>query len=89
MQLQLAAPQHSIVVRAVARTDGKTGVEMEALTAVAVAALTVHDMCKAAAQDIVIGAIQLDYKAGGKSGRYVRAGLGRHELLPSLKSVPP
>lgn len=51
---------------------GRTGVEMEALTAVSVAALTVYDMCKAVSKDIVISDIQLDSKRGGKSGDYNR-----------------
>ncbi len=53
-------------------TVGKTGVEMEALTAVAVSALTVYDMCKALSHDIVIQDIRLERKTGGKSGEYVR-----------------
>jgi cyclic pyranopterin phosphate synthase len=49
------------------RLDGKTGVEMEALTAVAIAGLTVYDMCKAVDKTMVIGDVQLIYKKGGKS----------------------
>jgi cyclic pyranopterin phosphate synthase len=52
----------------VVRTTAKTGVEMEALTAVSVAALTVYDMAKAAQQDMRIGDIRLVRKRGGKSG---------------------
>jgi cyclic pyranopterin monophosphate synthase len=55
-----------------ARTSGQTGVEMEALTAVAVAALTVYDMCKAVDKDMVISDICLLEKRGGKSGVYIR-----------------
>ena len=51
----------------------KTGVEMEALTAVSVAALTLYDMCKSADKGITIGPIQLESKTGGKSGTYRRA----------------
>ncbi len=54
------------------RTAGQTGVEMEALTAVAAAALTVYDMVKAVDKSMVIGAIQLEEKSGGRSGHYVR-----------------
>jgi cyclic pyranopterin phosphate synthase len=54
------------------RTTAQTGVEMEALTAVAVAALTVYDMVKAVDKAMVIGDIRLEYKAGGKSGIYRR-----------------
>jgi cyclic pyranopterin monophosphate synthase len=52
--------------------DGKTGVEMEALTAATIAALTVYDMCKAADKDMVIGDIRVLRKSGGKSGDYQR-----------------
>ena len=55
-----------------ARTSAQTGVEMEALTAVAVAALTIYDMVKAVDKDMVIGEICLVEKTGGKSGHYVR-----------------
>ena len=51
---------------------GKTGVEMEALTAVTIAALTVYDMCKAIDKDIVISDVKLIEKSGGKSGIYRR-----------------
>lgn len=56
------------------KTAGPTGVEMEAMTAVAVAALTVYDMCKAADREMVIGEIRLVAKSGGKSGRFGREG---------------
>jgi cyclic pyranopterin phosphate synthase len=52
--------------------SGKTGVEMEALTAVSVAALTIYDMCKAVDKSMVIGDIRLLKKTGGKSGTYIR-----------------
>jgi cyclic pyranopterin phosphate synthase len=55
------------------RCKGETGVEMEALTAVSVAALTIYDMCKAVQKDITIGNIRLLSKSGGKSGDYIRA----------------
>jgi cyclic pyranopterin phosphate synthase len=57
-----------IEIRAVARTTGKTGVEMEALTAVSVAALTIYDMCKAADRAMRIEAVRLVRKSGGRSG---------------------
>ncbi|HEX7547592.1 MAG TPA: cyclic pyranopterin monophosphate synthase MoaC [Candidatus Methylomirabilis sp.] len=56
------------------RTTGRTGAEMEALTAVSVAALTIYDMCKAVDKEMVITDIRLAYKAGGKSGTYRRPG---------------
>jgi cyclic pyranopterin phosphate synthase len=55
------------------RAFDRTGVEMEALTAVSVAALTVYDMCKAVDRAMVIANVQLEAKRGGKSGEYVRA----------------
>ncbi|MDN3523859.1 cyclic pyranopterin monophosphate synthase MoaC [Halomonas sabkhae] len=55
------------------RLNGRTGVEMEALTAVSVACLTLYDMCKAVDKDMVIGSIQVDEKSGGMSGDYQRA----------------
>ena len=57
-------------IRATVKTTGKTGVEMEALTAVSTAALTVHDMVKAVQKDMVIGGIKVTLKDGGKSGRF-------------------
>ncbi len=64
----------TIKVRATVSTTGKTGVEMDALTAVSVAALTIYDMCKAVDKDMVISDIMLIEKTGGKSGHYIRAG---------------
>ncbi|MBO4903198.1 MAG: cyclic pyranopterin monophosphate synthase MoaC [Lachnospiraceae bacterium] len=61
---------HSIVIRAEAGCMGQTGVEMEVLSAVSVAALTVYDMCKAVQKDIEIGEIRLLSKTGGVHGDY-------------------
>ncbi|MCY1381881.1 Cyclic pyranopterin monophosphate synthase [compost metagenome] len=61
-------------VEALARLTGKTGVEMEALTAVSIACLTIYDMAKAADRDMEIGGIQLVSKSGGRSGDYRRQG---------------
>jgi len=63
---------NSIDIYATVGISGKTGVEMEALTAVSVAALTIYDMCKAVDKGMVIGDIRLLKKTGGKSGTYVR-----------------
>jgi cyclic pyranopterin phosphate synthase len=60
-----------IDVEATVRTTGKTGVEMEALTAASVAALTVYDMCKAADRGMCITELRLVYKHGGKTGEWV------------------
>lgn len=62
----------SIGIEATVGIDGKTGVEMEALTAVSVTALTLYDMCKAVDKSIVISDIRLLKKSGGKSGDYFR-----------------
>src|SRR6266704_5718873 len=62
----------TIEVRAIVRCDGKTGVEMEAMTACAVAALTIYDMCKSAEKGISIDSLQLVRKSGGKSGLWER-----------------
>ncbi|RED52739.1 cyclic pyranopterin monophosphate synthase MoaC [Cohnella lupini] len=62
--------QDMLTITAEVKTTGKTGVEMEALTAVSAAALTVYDMCKALQKDMVIGPIKLLTKTGGKSGDY-------------------
>jgi cyclic pyranopterin monophosphate synthase len=59
-------------IRATVRTVGKTGAEMEALTAVSAAALTIYDMCKAVDRAMVIDGVQLLKKSGGKSGTYER-----------------
>lgn len=67
----LAEPQHNRVrVTSLCRLTGKTGVEMEALTAASVAALTIYDMCKAVQKDIVIDQLRLLTKSGGKSGDF-------------------
>jgi len=63
-----------INIEARVKTVGKTGVEMEALTAVSIAALTIYDMCKAVDKDMVIEKIMLVEKYGGKSGNYIRKG---------------
>ncbi|HJW93058.1 MAG TPA: cyclic pyranopterin monophosphate synthase MoaC [Thermoanaerobaculia bacterium] len=62
----------TIEVRAIVRCEAKTGVEMEAMTACAVAALTIYDMCKSAEKGIVIDGLQLVRKTGGKSGTWER-----------------
>lgn len=71
--LTLDPSAHAVRISAEARSLGVTGVEMEALTAACVAGLTIYDMCKAVSKGIVIGAVQLEAKSGGKSGEWVRA----------------
>ena len=64
--------QHRIEIEAQVKLQGRTGVEMEALMAVAIAALTIYDMCKAIDREMVISDIHLVEKRGGKSGHFVR-----------------
>lgn len=66
--------ESSVEVQAVVSTSGKTGVEMEALTAVSVALLTIYDMCKAVDKEMKIEQIRLVKKTGGKSGDYIGKG---------------
>ena len=66
--------QRRVLIEARVRVDAKTGVEMEALTAVAVAGLALYDMCKAIDRDMTLGAIRLIEKTGGRSGTFVRRG---------------
>ena len=64
--------EDTIEIKATVSSRGQTGVEMEALVAVAVAALTIYDMAKAVNRDIIIEAVRLESKTGGKSGTYRR-----------------
>jgi cyclic pyranopterin phosphate synthase len=70
LDLALDPERNAVDITATCKVAGKTGVEMEAMTAVAVAALTVYDMCKAVDRGITIGDIRLTHKSGGKSGVY-------------------
>lgn len=64
--------EDGIAIEALAKCKGETGVEMEALTAVSVAGLTIYDMCKSHQRDMVIGEVRLLEKDGGRSGHFVR-----------------
>ncbi|MDO4549547.1 MAG: cyclic pyranopterin monophosphate synthase MoaC, partial [Clostridia bacterium] len=70
LSLRLDEGRHSVEIEARITCEGRTGVEMEALTAVSVAALTVYDMCKAVQRDMVISDIRLASKTGGVHGDY-------------------
>lgn len=70
--VQLELRDDGVRITATARIDGKTGVEMEALTAASVAALTIYDMCKAIDRSMIITDIRLESKTGGRSGDYQR-----------------
>jgi cyclic pyranopterin monophosphate synthase len=72
VRVDLSPTTRGYAIEARVRTTAQTGVEMEALTAVAVAALTVYDMVKAVDKGMVIGDIRLEYKSGGRSGTYRR-----------------
>jgi cyclic pyranopterin phosphate synthase len=63
----------AIAIEALVRCEGKTGVEIEAMTACSIAALTIYDMCKSADKSIVIERIRLEEKSGGKSGTFRRS----------------
>lgn len=79
---------HSIGVRALCRLSGRTGVEMEALTAVSVACLTLYDMCKAVDRGMEIAEVRLEHKSGGRSGLWSReAGLRPPEERPAAAST--
>ena len=70
IELELDGAACIVEIEAVARTEARTGVEMEAMVAVSVAALTVYDMCKAVDKGMVIDRVHLAEKTGGKSGAY-------------------
>lgn len=79
-------PPDGLRIEATAKLHGRTGVEMEALTAVSVAALTVYDMCKAVDRGMRIGPIRLEEKTGGRSGHWREPGEGA--ATPSGASTP-
>lgn len=70
VDLEADLANHRVVIRAVCKLAGQTGVEMEALTAASVAALTIYDMCKAVDKTMVIGNLSVLDKQGGKSGHF-------------------
>ena len=73
--------ENTVIIHAQARTHARTGVEMEALTAAAVAALTIYDMCKAVDRGLVIQELQLEEKSGGAGGVYQRVGSSPENLV--------
>src|SRR5215467_4018722 len=66
----------TVRIEATVKVGGRTGVEMEALTAVSIAALTVYDMCKSIDRGMVIDQVRLEEKSGGRSGRFLRDDMG-------------
>lgn len=75
VKFDILSDEEAIKVRSQVKTTWGTGVEMEALTAVSVALLTIYDMCKALSKSMTIGEIRLERKSGGKSGLYVAGGI--------------
>ena len=71
--IPLCHPLQAVEARCTVKTSGVTGVEMEALTGVSTALLTIYDMCKAVDKGMELGGIHLVEKTGGKSGHYIRA----------------
>ena len=72
IEFTLDEAEHAVQIRAITKTEGPTGVEMEAMTAVSVAALTVYDMCKSVSKEVEITGVRLLAKTGGRSGDYRR-----------------
>lgn len=72
MEFRFVEEESCLVVEATVKVNGQTGVEMEALTSVSIAALTVYDMCKAVDREMEIRQIRLLEKKGGKSGHFYR-----------------
>ncbi len=72
LELTPAREPARVDIEGTVRVSGKTGVEMEAMTAVAVAGLTIYDMCKAVDREMTLGEIRLAKKSGGKSGTFIR-----------------
>ena len=85
VDLSLVAGEQAVRIEAEAATRAATGVEMEAMTAVAVAALTVYDMCKAVDRSITIGEVRLLRKSGGRSGEWRREATNRR---PAWSAAP-
>jgi cyclic pyranopterin phosphate synthase len=73
VEFEIKHDTNSVCCTATTECTGQTGVEMEALTAVSIALLTVYDMCKAVDRGMVVGGVRLREKRGGKSGNYARA----------------
>lgn len=88
MSFEINQDDSAVDITAEVKVTGQTGVEMEALTAVSIAGLTIYDMVKAVDKDMVIGNIRLDYKEGGKSGTYKAEPTSPKSAQDELKSRP-
>lgn len=80
VEFELQAESSTVRIRATCRTDYRTGVEMEAMTAASVAALTLYDMCKGIHKGIVVQSVRLLHKTGGKSGDWHAEAAGSHTV---------
>jgi len=80
VDIQAEPEKQRVVIRSLCKLAGKTGVEMEALTAASVAALTIYDMCKAVEKGMVIESVRLLQKRGGKSGDFNAEHMEQHEV---------
>ncbi|WP_192036831.1 cyclic pyranopterin monophosphate synthase MoaC [Halomonas sp. YLGW01] len=89
IDFRLDESSSSVEVSATCRLNGRTGVEMEALTAVSVACLTLYDMCKAVDKDMEIGEIRLESKTGGKSGDYRRQAMSSPIVTGASRHADP
>lgn len=78
VDVKAAISDNGVAIEATVATNAQTGVEMEALTAASVAALTIYDMCKAVEKGITITDVRLESKTGGKSGDYRRSNQSEH-----------
>ena len=85
VKVDFAFSDDAILITATAKTTGQTGVEMEALTAVAIAGLTLHDMIKAVDARATLTDVRLETKTGGKHGEWSRAGVDTVEVSPSVR----
>lgn len=86
VQFEARDTENRILVRVEARTTSQTGVEMEALTAAAIALLTLYDMTKSADKKMTIGKVRLVYKAGGKSGIFRNDAESKHRKATKAQS---
>jgi cyclic pyranopterin phosphate synthase len=75
VEFELISDRYEIDIVAKARTNARTGIEMEAMTTAALAGLIIYDMCKALDKSIVISSVRLLYKSGGKSGEFGKKGI--------------
>jgi cyclic pyranopterin phosphate synthase len=88
LELVLRPAAGDLLVIGEARVTGRTGVEMEAMTAVSVAALTVYDMCKAVDRGMTIGSVALLEKSGGRSGHYINPAYGVPASMRAAVTMP-